>query len=132
MPPLPSATQTQAAVIRQRWGLGDFAMHAPQRLRALVRADEVWLVILAAVLGLVAGLLVVAMNQVSLWAHVVLFGLNPETRLSAQVSLPVSRALLVPSLGGLAVGCLTLALGRVPRWGWRRDIRRSVRRWAPG
>jgi CIC family chloride channel protein len=119
MPPLPSAAEMQAAALRQRRGLGEFAMHAPQRLRALVRADEVWLVILAALLGVSAGLLVVAMNQASLWAHVVLFGLNPETRLSAQVSLPVSRALLVPSLGGLAMGGLTIAL---VRWMPRRAV----------
>jgi len=94
-------------------------MHVPQRLRALVRADEVWLVILAAMLGAVAGLFVVAMNQASLLAHVVLYGLNPETRLSAQVSLQPSRALLVPSLGGLAMGGLTLAL---LRWMPRRAV----------
>ncbi len=91
-------------------------MHAPQRLRALVRADEVWLVLLAGLLGVAAGLLVVAMNQASQWAHVVFYGLNPETRLSAQASLPAWRALLVPSVGGLAMGGLTFALGRwMPR-----------------
>jgi hypothetical protein len=40
----------------------DLVLHAPQTLRALVRTNEIWLVALAAVVGLAAGLLVVAMN----------------------------------------------------------------------
>jgi CIC family chloride channel protein len=110
------ALLSTAAETRRLFRLGDLAMHAPQRLRALVRADEVWLVLLAGLLGVAAGLLVVAMNQASQWAHVVFYGLNPETRLSAQASLPAWRALLVPSVGGLAMGGLTFALGRwMPR-----------------
>ncbi len=119
MPPLPSAAETHAAALRQRGRLGDFAMHVPQRLRALVRGDETLLVVLAALVGVAAGLLVVAMNQASLLAHVVLYGLRPETRLSSQVSLIPWRALLVPSVGGLAVGGLTLVL---VRWMPRRAV----------
>jgi CIC family chloride channel protein len=59
------------------------------------------------------------MNQASLLAHVVLYGLRPETRLSSQVSLIPWRALLVPSVGGLAVGGLTLVL---VRWMPRRAV----------
>src|SRR4051794_14035018 len=41
----------------------DLVLHAPQTLRALVRTtNEIWLVALAAVVGLAAGLLVVGMN----------------------------------------------------------------------
>ncbi len=119
MPPLPSLTDTQIAPLRQRGGLGGFALHAPQRLRALVRGDEISLVILAALLGVAAGLIVVAMNQASQWAHEILFGLRPETRLSAQAALSPLRALLPPSVGGLAMGCLTLAL---VRWMPRRAV----------
>ena len=36
---------------RARRALGEAVLHAPQTLRALVRADEIWLVVLAAVVG---------------------------------------------------------------------------------
>ncbi len=61
---------------RVRRALGDVVLHAPQTLRALVRADEVWLVALAAVIGIVAGIVVVAMNVVTQFAHHVLFQLQ--------------------------------------------------------
>src|SRR5580658_10420849 len=61
--------------------------HAPQTLRALVRADELWLVLLAAMVGVAAGLAVVAMNQTTQLAHVVLYGLPVGERLSAQASI---------------------------------------------
>ena len=32
---------------RRRRAFGDWVLHAPQTLRALVRADEIWLVVLA-------------------------------------------------------------------------------------
>ena len=48
-----SASATSAsdrpAATRHRRPLGNMVMHAPQVLRALVRADEIWLVVLAAV-----------------------------------------------------------------------------------
>jgi CIC family chloride channel protein len=119
MPPPLSAAETQAAALRQRRGLSDVAMLVPQRLRALVRGDEVSLVVLAAFLGAVAGLLVVAMNQTSQFAHVVLYGIRPDTRLSSQQSVAPWRALLAPSIGGLAMGSLTLAL---VRWMPRRAV----------
>ncbi len=118
-PPKPTAALTQrgsAVLARRRRGVGDMAAQAPQFLRSLVRADEIWLVVLAGLLGTVAGLLVVAMNQTSQLAHEVLYGLAPGERLSAQASLPAWRALLVPSVGGLCMGGLTLGLARwVPR-----------------
>ena len=57
--------------------IGEWMLHAAQRLRALVRADEIWLVVLAAVLGLFAGLSVVAMSGVTQAMHRVLFALGP-------------------------------------------------------
>jgi len=122
MPPAPSIVDTKtapAATIRPRRGFGTYATHAPQRLRALVRGDEISLVVLAACLGTLAGLLVVAMNQSSQWAHEILFGLAPGQRLSSELAIVRWRALLVPSLGGLAMGGLTLAL---LRWMPRRAV----------
>ena len=71
----------------------------PQTLRALVRADELWLVALAAFIGIAAGLAVVAMHLTSEWMHTTLFGLAPGQRLSAMTQVDPVRALLVPTLG---------------------------------
>ena len=111
MPPSPTLAG-RGATLRRRRGVGDLAMLAPQALRALVRGDEVWLVLLAALLGLVAGLMVVVMNQASQMAHEWLFALPAGQRLSGQPHLVRWRAMAVPSGGGLAVGLLAWALAR--------------------
>ena len=104
---------------RARWAALDLMLHAPQTLRALVRADEFSLVVLAAGVGIVAGFLVVAMNQTCQLTHELLYGLAPGERLSAQASLPAWRALSVPCAGGLLVGLFSIA---VARWFPRRTI----------
>lgn len=109
--PTPSQTATQTRPVRRR-NISDLAMQAPQRLRALVRGDEIWLVVLAALLGIVAGLLVVAMNETCQLAHQLFYGLADGQRLSAQFKLVAWRALAVPTLGGLCVGVLGSALAR--------------------
>ncbi len=115
MPPTPTPTLISAqppVVLRRRRGLGDVALHAPQVLRSLVRGDEVWLVVVAALLGAAAGLLVVAMNGASQLAHEWLFALTPRQRLSGQPQLIAWRALAVPGAGGLCMGLLTWGLAR--------------------
>ena len=92
--------------------------HAPQTLRALVRADELWLVLLAAMVGIAAGLAVVAMNEATQLAHVVLYGLQIGERLSAQASIAPLRA-FIPATGGLLMGLSLLALAR---WRPRRAV----------
>jgi CIC family chloride channel protein len=94
-------------------GLTLAARLTPHGLRALVRGEETALVLVASLLGAAAGLLVVGMNQTSQFAHEVLFGLAPGTRLSAQTHLPAWRALGVPCAGGLAMGVLGLVLARL-------------------
>ena len=74
----------------------DLVLHAPQTLRALVRADEIWLVALAAVVGVAAGLLVVAMNVGTQALHEVLFRIGADERLSSVARLEPLRAVLVP------------------------------------
>jgi chloride channel protein, CIC family len=91
----------------QRW-----VVHAPQTLRALVRADEIWLVVLAAFVGIAAGLLVVGINDITLLAHRLLFALNNDGRLSGLVSIDPTRAVAVPALGGLALGLTGLVIAR--------------------
>jgi CIC family chloride channel protein len=122
MPPPPLLTepglrQTAARRADRRANrFGSIAMQAPQRLRVLVRGGEISLVVLAALLGAAAGLLVVTMNGVTQFAHVMLFHLPTGERLSAQPTLESWRAMLVPCVGGLAMGLLTLGLSRwMPR-----------------
>jgi CIC family chloride channel protein len=87
-------------------------MHAPQLLRALVRADEIWLVALAAVVGACSGVMVWFMTVVTQLVHQVLFLISSTERLSAMVSLNTWRALLVPSVGGLAFGIISYLVAR--------------------
>jgi chloride channel protein, CIC family len=94
-------------------------LEAPRRLRAFVRAHETSLVILAAVVGVIGGLVVSAMSAAVDMLHVALFNLNPGDRLSSQVAIDPLRALLVPSLGGLLLGVAFLLLSR---WRPAREI----------
>jgi len=94
-------------------------LEAPPRLRAFVRAHETSLVILAAMVGIIGGLVVAAMSAAVDLLHAVLFNLNSGDRLSSQVSIDPMRALLVPSLGGLLLGVAFLLL---LRWRPAREI----------
>src|SRR5579859_342435 len=87
-------------------------LEAPRRLRAFVRAHETSLVVLAALVGTVGGLVVAAMSAAVEILHVVLFNLNMGDRLSSQLEIEPMRALLVPSLGGLLLGIAFLQLAR--------------------
>jgi chloride channel protein, CIC family len=100
------------AAHRHRRPIGNMVMHAPQILRALVRADEVWLVALSAVVGALAGLMVWFMTAVTQLIHELLFGISSTERLSAVAWLPPLRALLVPSLGGLVFGVISYLVAK--------------------
>lgn len=91
---------------------------APQRLRAMVRTNELWMVLLAAGLGIGAGLAVVAMNHISQMAHEILYGLEPGARLSAQTVI-ARWCVAVPAAGGVLMGVTALALSR---WRPRRAV----------
>jgi chloride channel protein, CIC family len=95
------------------------AFEVPSSLRALVRARESSLVILGAVIGALAGLLVAAMGFAVILLHTGLFGVPLSERLSAMQSLDPYVAVLVPTLGGLAFG-LTLLL--LARWRPAREV----------
>ena len=47
-----------AAGTRARRQMSHAFLHVPQHMRALVRADEIWLVVLAACVGIAGGLVV--------------------------------------------------------------------------
>jgi chloride channel protein, CIC family len=87
-------------------------LEAPRRLRAFVRAHETSLVVLAALVGTLGGLVVAAMSAAVEALHVVLFNLESGDRLSSQLRIEPLRALLVPSLGGLLLGMAFLLLTR--------------------
>jgi CIC family chloride channel protein len=94
-------------------------LEAPRRLRAFVRAHETSLVVLAALVGTIGGLVVVAMSVAVAGLHALLFNISIRERLSSQISIEPLRALLVPSLGGLLLGVAFLLL---LRWRPAREI----------
>jgi chloride channel protein, CIC family len=88
-------------------------IEAPRRLRAFVRAHETSLVVLAALIGVIGGLVVAAMSAAVEAMHVLLFNVEIGERLSSQFAIDPLRAVLVPSLGGLLLGVAFLVLQRV-------------------
>jgi chloride channel protein, CIC family len=94
-------------------------IEAPRRLRAFVRAHETSLVVLAAIVGTIGGLVVAAMSTAVEVLHVVLFNLEMGDRLSSQFRIEPWRALLVPGLGGLLLGFAFLLL---LRWRPAREV----------
>ena len=94
-------------------------LEAPRRLRAFVRAHETSLVVLAALVGTIAGVVVLAMSIAVAALHALLFNISIRERLSSQDNIEPWRALLVPSLGGLLLG---IALLLLLRWRPAREI----------
>jgi len=78
---------------------------AAQGWRALVRSSEIGIVMLASVVGVLAGLTVLAMSFTTQLLHEVIFGLEHGARLSITNTIPPWRAIAGPVLGGLAIGC---------------------------
>lgn len=96
-----------------------FYIEAPHRLRALVRARESSLIVIAALIGAISGLLVAAMSAAVELLHVGLFDIPLGTRLSGQDKIDPIHAIVVPTLGGLALGIALLVL---LRWRPGREI----------
>jgi CIC family chloride channel protein len=103
----------RAQVRRPRRPIGSAVMHAPQVLRALVRADEIWLVVLAAFVGCATGLMVWLMTATTQLVHETFFGIGPDERLSAMASLDPLRTVFIPAVGGLVLGVVTLGITRI-------------------
>jgi CIC family chloride channel protein len=117
---LASSSRARAsAPAHHRRPFGEWVLHAPQTLRALVRADEIWLVVLAGFVGVAAGLCVTAMGIISQFMHELLYGIAPGERLSGQVSVDPWRALFSLVGGGLLMGLSGYAM---LRWWPRRAI----------
>ena len=87
-------------------------LEVPHRLRAIVRARESSLIVLAAVVGLAAGLGVAAMSEAVGLIHIVAFGLDPGERLSARAWINPFYAFLTPCIGGLLFGLVSAYIAR--------------------
>jgi CIC family chloride channel protein len=98
-----------ARLSRNRWA----------QLRALIRSREVFIVISALLVGGVTGVLVTAMARAAQLAHVFLFGIPLDVRLSAAATVTPQEALVVPVVGGLI-------LGGMEWWRRRRQIPPAV------
>jgi CIC family chloride channel protein len=92
---------------------GGWIVHAPRRLRALVRADEVGLALLAAAVGMLAGAGVAAINLVTAQMHMRLFDLAPGQGLSESLRIAPLRAFAVPVLGGAVLGISAWGLAKL-------------------
>ncbi len=93
-----------------RWLTRPFEV--PHRLRAIVRARESSVIVLAVIIGAIAGLAVAAMGEAVGYMHQIIFGLDPGERLSGLASLDPLRAFLPPCLGGLLFGVVTAYITR--------------------
>ncbi len=87
-------------------------LEVPHRLRAIVRARESSVIVLAVVVGAIAGLAVAAMGEAVGYMHQIFFGLDPGERLSGRVSLDPLRAFIPPCLGGLLFGLVSAYITR--------------------
>jgi CIC family chloride channel protein len=91
-------------------------LEIPRRLRAVVRARESSLIGLAALVGVIAGLIVAGMSTGVDLLHEFFFHLVRGERLSARLSLDPVLALCVPLAGGLIFGAASELIKR-----WRPD-----------
>jgi CIC family chloride channel protein len=76
------------------------------RIRALLRSNEFYLIPLALVIGTLAGAIVTLMAEIAQIAHVAIFGIPVDVRLSANAYINPWAALIAPALGGLALGIM--------------------------
>ena len=75
-------------------------------LRALLRSNEFYLIPLALVIGVIAGAVVTLMSEIAQIAHVVIYGIRIDVRLSANDYINPVVALIAPALGGLTLGIM--------------------------
>jgi CIC family chloride channel protein len=93
-----------------RWFNRD--IEVPHRLRALARRRESSIIVLAALAGAVAGLVVAAMGAAVEFMHLKFFGIAHGSRLSGQIAIDPLYAVLVPCIGGLIFGLVTAYIAR--------------------
>ncbi|HVV80678.1 MAG TPA: chloride channel protein [Pseudolabrys sp.] len=89
------------------------SIEIPQALRALVRAREAGLIALAALIGVIAGLVVALMGFTVSLMHRSLYGIPLDQRLSGQTHIETWAAIAMPTLGGALFGFGLWVLVRV-------------------
>ena len=104
-----SIPSQRSALLRRRL----LRLHLWTRLRTTVRANDVALPVLAAGIGIVVGLGVVALRWALQIAHEALFGLSSGQRLSASIDVSPWLTVLVPVVGGLGFGVMMWGISRV-------------------
>ena len=83
--------------------------------RALVRADEAFLAVVAALTGVLSGVAVAALTTIVQWIHEGLFSLQRGERLTAAAHVDRWLAFGAPIVGGLVLGLVTEEIVR-RRW----------------
>src|SRR3569833_1365212 len=76
------------------------------RLRALLRSNEFYLVPLALAIGIITGAIVTLISQIAQIAHMLIYGIPIDVRLSSKDWVNPAIALLAPACGGLALGVM--------------------------
>ena len=84
------------------------------RLRALIRSSEPYFLLFAAAIGVVSGAAVALIGLVTQGLHVLLFAIEPDSRLSAAPAIEPAWRCAAPIAGGLLLGALLFAF-RKPR-----------------
>jgi CIC family chloride channel protein len=87
----------------------------PGQLRVLIRRSEFGLLLLAGVVGILAGLAVAGMSWISQEMHRLIFKIETGERLSSALTVERMLILIGPVLGGLLMGLLFLILRK-----WRK------------
>src|ERR1700744_5200982 len=95
-------TSPSAKIAERRRG----SNRALTALRALLRSNEFYLIPLALVIGVVAGAIVTLMSEIAQIAHVVIYGIPIDVRLSANAHVNPIVAFAAPALGGLILGIM--------------------------
>jgi chloride channel protein, CIC family len=99
--------QDQRALLRFRRMIDRSGSNAVlTRLRVLLRSNEFYLIPLALVVGVVAGAVVTLMSEIAQIAHVLIYGLPIDVRLSANAYVDPVTALVAPAGGGLLLGVM--------------------------
>jgi CIC family chloride channel protein len=80
--------------------------------RRHLRSNEIALTVFATILGVPIGIGVVIVHQMSLWLHQMLFEVERGKLLSEGIGVAWWRVLIVPVVGGLVVGVITLIIRR--------------------
>ncbi len=76
------------------------------RLRVLLRSNEFYLIPLALMIGILTGAIVTLMSDAAQIAHVLIYGIPIDVRLSANAYVKPWVALSAPAIGGLALGIM--------------------------